>query len=259
MEPNPVVPNCAPGHYLKEIGDYAVMVRGAIAYREWGVKRNNYEEGTLQRGYNLFYVSDIATQAGYALNEVLCRGAVVAMHLRWDCDIDAYKRDPSTPLCAPNIAFQRFDKENLGDGAVGSGFSIRQAQYYHGSGVPTRDLTKRWGLRMVVVTSGQASGFAYTTCAWAVASLFVLLAAARFAADFFFTFILEFKCLGPLTGHVTCQDVVCERKVGRMPRMGGHAQADDDLMADMSSSDDEEEAGQGTALVSAQAASAGLV
>lgn len=209
--------NCAPQHVLEGVSDFSVFVRIGVSYPDFGLHLTNYDGGTLRAGYNLFKVADILRSAGFNVRDVLCLGAVVALNVVWDCDIDAYTPGSDNSQCQPTFSYARLDAAGTG---VSTGYNYREAEYWKSDGVTYRDVTKRAGLLLVVNVKGMGRQFSWPLLLWNCLEVVAMLGVARFICDFLLSCLVDSVWCGPLIGHLEQTDIELRRHQGELPRMG---------------------------------------
>jgi len=110
------------------------------------------EDGSLEVGYNLFFVEDILEEVGSTIDDVIDYGAVITCTIRYDCDFNFIEQ------CDP-MSFQWERIDNIED-SVSPGFNFRETIYYtdDDSGI-SRLLIKNYGLRFFFTIVGQGEKF----------------------------------------------------------------------------------------------------
>jgi hypothetical protein len=102
----------------------------------------------------------------------------------WDCDFDKSKSD-----CVPSIHFVRLDDPNS---KLSSGFNFRSIEYMHDP-LDSRQLTKHYGVRLLVLISGVGRQFDIAALFTAIGAGIGLLSVATLVADFIATNVLHNK------------------------------------------------------------------
>lgn len=121
---------------------------------------------------NLFSVEEMITKTGNKYEDMALQGGAVAAVVKWECNLDR-----SVDECQPEINFIRFniitkkifflmnfyfriDDPNNG---FSKGYNFRYANYYYlpdgDNFMEYRDLFKVYGLRFVILLTGQAGKF----------------------------------------------------------------------------------------------------
>eukprot|EP01100_Stratorugosa_tubuloviscum_P011227 TRINITY_DN497_c2_g5_i1.p1 TRINITY_DN497_c2_g5~~TRINITY_DN497_c2_g5_i1.p1 ORF type:complete len:376 (+),score=163.02 TRINITY_DN497_c2_g5_i1:113-1240(+) len=177
---------------IKNVDQFTVFTRCSISFPLFGVTRDNIGD-SLELGYNLFAIGDMVNQTGYTWESITKTGAVIAVGINWDCDLD---KDLS--LCQPVFNFSRLDDPN---NSFSSGFNYRMTDSYY---LPYmvdndvtyqeyRDLTKLYGVRFVYLLSGVGGKFDIVPLVDNLASGLALLAIATVVADICALYILPGK------------------------------------------------------------------
>mmetsp|Transcript_8357 Transcript_8357/g.13537 ORF Transcript_8357/g.13537 Transcript_8357/m.13537 type:complete len:372 (+) Transcript_8357:97-1212(+) len=163
---------------------------------------SNFQEGNLIWNKNLFYLSDMVAAA--AMNKeleqvpvnsnnggpkrlpqehfeaVVRKGGEILVDVRWDCNLDQ-----DMDNCLPKFSFDRIDE--------GKGFNYREAREYYDAetGTKMRDLTKRYGLRIVFRVFGTGGRFDFVQLGMVVGSGLGLLGIATVLADLILLYLTK--------------------------------------------------------------------
>ncbi|PRP85474.1 P2X purinoceptor 4-like [Planoprotostelium fungivorum] len=122
-------------------------------------------------------VSDILNNASVPLETLYQNGTVVALMISWDCDFDFGKKKP----CEGHFSYTRMDFTD----SDSSGYNFRHALQYKvpGQDVTYRELTKVYGLRLLIITDARYRKFEFFSFFLQCASAFGLLAVAGYLTD----------------------------------------------------------------------------
>lgn len=161
---------------LKGTEDFTIFIRNNVNFADFGIHRSNIEENSLQMGYNLFSVRQIINMAGFTYDEIQDHGASIAMTADWKCDFDQ-----ADSKCRPTFSAERLDNAKS---HFSSGFNFRDATYYIDG---SRDIHKRYGLKLTFRTSGDGRKFSIVPLLTALGAGVGLLAIATVVCDFIAT------------------------------------------------------------------------
>jgi len=132
---------------------HTVFIKNSIKFSYFGERfhRNNMPgkiclfnfTDTNTSQCNIFRLGDIVLAAGGDYASLATKGGVVAVHIRWLCDLDW----DFTKYCLPKYNFRLLDT---------SGWNFRHA-HFHEEG--RRTLYKAYGIKFVVIVQGRAGKF----------------------------------------------------------------------------------------------------
>jgi len=172
-------------------------------------------------------VSDLVGRAGYSLDSVLCTGAVMALAVKWNCDFDKWSvGDQNNKYCEPGFSFVRLDDPYQ---TMSSGFNFYQAKYYKTDGTVSRELLKRFGLRLVVQVTGTGSGYSSGAMAASIFLGIASLVVARVICDFLAMIIIDNAfCSEHVVGWVNTKEIMPEKSTTKkVPNGHKHMKGDD--------------------------------
>lgn len=133
---------------------------------------------------NLWTLEDMVNLAGNQWEDVQNQGMMIGMNAVWNCDFDQ-----SVDGCAPTVTFVRLDNPNS---TLSKGYNFRSAEY-----LPpvTRQLTKHYGIRLLVLVSGVGKQKDLVAALTAIGAGIGLLSVATLIADMVATKLLAQKHL----------------------------------------------------------------
>ncbi|EDV23759.1 uncharacterized protein TRIADDRAFT_57279 [Trichoplax adhaerens] len=97
----------------------------------------------------IFTIDSIVNATGESFNPIAYLGGVIAILIRWDCDLDF-----GDSKCLPEYTFQRLDNPNV---TLSPGYNFRFPIYYQIDNTQHRTLTKAYGIRFIFIVFGQAT------------------------------------------------------------------------------------------------------
>jgi P2X purinoceptor 4 len=172
---------------LTGIQNFTIFIRVTIKFPKYGVSVNNIKGNNLTFGYNLFTVNDIIEQTGNQYSNLSMLGAVIAVIISWDCNLDY-----SIDNCNPNFQFIRVDDTDID--SISKGYNFRYAYYYYleenSQLIHYRDLKKVYGIRFFFLLAGQARKFDIVPLIINIGSGLALLSIATIICDFITLFLL---------------------------------------------------------------------
>jgi P2X purinoceptor 4 len=161
--------------------DWSVFVKVNAEFPEFNVKRQNAAHG-LVKGKNQFTLSELVSLAGSDWNQVKYEGAILLMRIAYDCDLNKGKEH-----CEPELHFDRLDP---GNGTFSGGFNVRTV-VMHEDG--SRQVTKRFGIRVLFSVSGQAGRFSIVVLTTTMGAGLALLGVSTLICDFLLSYVLPNK------------------------------------------------------------------
>ncbi|NXL92777.1 P2RX7 protein, partial [Alectura lathami] len=100
----------------------------------------------------IFRLGDILQEAKENFSEVAVKGGIIAIEIKWDCDLDSWFYS-----CSPEYSFRRLDDKTR---SQYPGLSFRFARYYKlPDGKEQRTLFKAYGIRFDVLVFGTGGKF----------------------------------------------------------------------------------------------------
>ncbi|RWS22312.1 P2X purinoceptor 4-like protein, partial [Leptotrombidium deliense] len=128
---------------LQSTNQFTVLINNAIKFPKFGISRRNIPKTSnatyLKKcRYNennkecpVFILNDIVENANEKYAEIAKLGAVIAIDIKWDCNLDW-----NIEYCEPQYSFRRLDDS---DAILAPGWNFRYSQYYSNE---TRSLYK---------------------------------------------------------------------------------------------------------------------
>ncbi len=160
--------------HIVGVDQFTVFVRMNVNYPAFGITLDNARgANTTTNGANLWTLRDVVSGSGYPYESVQRDGMTVGLNAVWDCDFDKSLSD-----CAPQITFVRLDDPSS---ALSSGFNFRSIEYLHDR-YGARQLTKHYGVRMLVLISGVGRKFDVAALFTAIGAGIGLLSVATLVA-----------------------------------------------------------------------------
>jgi len=167
------------------VNEFTIFVRMNVAWQKFGITLDNTKgENTTTWGVNLWTLEQMVQAAGWEWTDIKQLGITLGMYAVWNCDFDH-------PLsqCAPTITFHRLDDPHS---KLSSGFNFRSVEFTSDQW-GSRKLTKRYGVRLVLVIAGQGSQFDIAALLTAIGAGIGLLSVSTLVADFIATNLLQNK------------------------------------------------------------------
>jgi P2X purinoceptor 4 len=171
---------------LQGVENFTVFSRITVRYPLFGVVMDNVEGSTdqLTQGVNSWTLEQLVQEAGYEWKDVNTTGVLLAMNANFDCDLD---KNPDG--CNPTITITRMDDAHS---SLSKGYNFRTAEFTHDKW-GSRQLTKRYGLRLIVLMNGVAARFEFVALLTAIGAGIGLLTVATLVADMIATKVREWK------------------------------------------------------------------
>jgi len=165
---------------FNQVKDWTIMIRVNGEFPKFNVLVSN-AQAALQPGVNLFRISDIIAQTGNTYDGLKAKGALLLMSFKYDCDLNK-----ALDQCQPQISIARLDQNN----SISTGFNYRFTDKYHLNGVAYRDLTKIYGLRIVVSVEGRGGQFSMAVLTTTIGAGLALIGIATLIADLVMQYLL---------------------------------------------------------------------
>uniref|UniRef100_A0A8D0H812 P2X purinoceptor n=1 Tax=Sphenodon punctatus TaxID=8508 RepID=A0A8D0H812_SPHPU len=153
--------------FLKEAENFTLLLKNNIWYPKFNFTKRNILP-TINSTYlktciydpktdpfcPIFRLRQIVEAAGQNFQEMAVQGGVMAVQIKWNCDLDK-----SASLCVPRYSFRRIDNKDSVH-TVAPGYNFRFAKYYKdASGGDFRTLIKAYGIRFDIMVFGTAGKF----------------------------------------------------------------------------------------------------
>ena len=149
---------------LKGIQDSTVMIKNDIQFKLYNISRRNiledqsddylktcrYDTGS-NRYCPIFRLKDIIQATGNTI-ENFNKGGIINIEIQWNCNLDQ-----DYDLCRPVYKFSRLDDSTA---KTAGGWNFRSAIYKSRS---ERDLTKYYGIKFIISTTGSGGKFDFIT------------------------------------------------------------------------------------------------
>ncbi|XP_029427109.1 P2X purinoceptor 4 [Rhinatrema bivittatum] len=185
--------------FLKDAENFTVLIKNNIWYPKFNfTKRNilpNVSSAYLKKCvYNritdpfcpIFRLGSIVSEAGQDFQDMAVKGAVMAIQIRWDCNLDR-----QASYCLPRYSFRRLDNRDPNHD-VSPGYNFRFAKFYkNATGEDMRTLIKAFGIRFDVMVFGTAGKFDIIPTMINIGSGVALLGVATYLCDFIVLHILQ--------------------------------------------------------------------
>lgn len=174
---------------IKGVLDFRIFIKNFIEFPLFGVKHKNMIDNlkpcvfdpVKDKDCPIFSIDYILSQAENDSNErdlMLRYGGVVGIKIDWSyCNLDR-----SVKLCKPKYAFARLDVPYR-EKPFSVGFNFRYATNWKTGNDDFRILTKAYGLRFIIATSGKAGKFDMITLSLNVGSLVGIFGLATLICD----------------------------------------------------------------------------
>ncbi|XP_068510058.1 P2X purinoceptor 7 [Anas acuta] len=156
MEEPPPVPAV-----LRSSEDFTVLIKNNVHFPKF-----NYTVQNISPNFNssctfnkitsplcpIFRLGDILQEAKENFSEVAVKGGVIAIEIKWDCNLDSWSY-----YCSPEYGFRRLDGKTR---TQYPGFSYRFARYYkRENGKEQRTLFRAYGIRFDILVFGTGGKF----------------------------------------------------------------------------------------------------
>jgi len=139
---------------LDYVGNWTIFFKVNIRFPDFDIDKTNAEDqdgnGVPKDGYNLFTLNEILEMAGQKLSAGSKKGAIILFTTKFECNLDKSKNDQ----CEPEYTAHRIDNV---EGTISPGFNYRSVYYSDEFG--SRDLWKKYGVRIIFVIDGHGGKF----------------------------------------------------------------------------------------------------
>ncbi|CAF1144674.1 unnamed protein product, partial [Rotaria magnacalcarata] len=174
--------------FIRGVLDFRIFVKNFIEFPVFGVKHKNMADDLKPCVFHpkddkhcpIFTLDYIVNQAENGSNErdlMLQYGGVISIKLDWDCNLDR-----NIKICKPAYSFARLDVPYR-EKPFSVGFNFRYASTWKHERDQFRTLTKAYGLRFIIATSGQAGKFDFIRLSLNIGSLVGIFGLATFFCD----------------------------------------------------------------------------
>ncbi|CAF1582280.1 unnamed protein product [Rotaria sp. Silwood1] len=168
--------------------NFTLFIKTFIEFPLFGVKNKNMVDNLKPCIFDPIYNKDCPIfTIDYILNQaeddsierdlMLRYGGVVNIKLHWDCNLDR-----SVKLCKPEYTFTRLDAP-FREKPFSIGYNFRYTSTWKQNDEHFRTLTKAYGLRFIISTSGNAGKFNFITLTLNIGSLIGIFGIATFVCD----------------------------------------------------------------------------
>lgn len=168
---------------MHEVYNWTVLVRTNVQFPNFGVSSSNVDDD-LELGQNLFQIGPLCEDAGLNWTHTIEKGGIILLQLDYDCDVNG-----KDPQCAPVVSTIGLTTES----SISSGFNYRYADVTTVSGVETRDLTKIYGVNIVVALYGKAGRFSVVALSVTLGAGLAFLSIATLICDTIMEYLLPHK------------------------------------------------------------------
>lgn len=173
---------------IKGVLRFRIFIKNFIEFPTFHVKHKNMIDNLKPCLYDpvkhkdcpIFSIDYIINQAEKDSNErdlILRYGGVVGVKIDWDCNLDR-----NIKLCKPEYTFARLDVP-YSEKPFSVGFNFRFGSTWKHDQDYLRILTKAYGLRLIIATSGKAGKFDLITLSLNIGSLVGIFGLATFVCD----------------------------------------------------------------------------
>ncbi|CAF3183133.1 unnamed protein product [Rotaria socialis] len=174
--------------YIRGPLGFRIFIKNFIEFPAFGVKHKNMVADlkpcvfhpTDDKDCPIFPLDYIVNQAENDSNErdlMLQYGGVIGVKLNWICNLDR-----NIKMCKPQYSFARLDVPYR-EKPFSVGFNFRYASTWKHERGQFRTLTKVYGLRFIIATSGKAGKFDFITLSLNIGSLVGIFGLATFVCD----------------------------------------------------------------------------
>ncbi|CAF2037217.1 unnamed protein product [Rotaria magnacalcarata] len=174
--------------FIRGVLDFRIFIKNFIEFPVFGVKHKNMADDLKPCVFHpkddkhcpIFTLDYIVNQAENGSNErdlMLQYGGVISIKLDWDCNLDR-----NIKICKPAYSFARLDVPYR-EKPFSVGFNFRYASTWKHERDQFRTLTKAYGLRFIIATSGKAGKFDFIRLSLNIGSLVGIFGLATFFCD----------------------------------------------------------------------------
>ncbi|CAF1043378.1 unnamed protein product [Rotaria magnacalcarata] len=174
--------------FIRGVLDFRIFIKNFIEFPVFGVKHKNMADDLKPCVFHpkddkhcpIFTLDYIVNQAENDSNErdlMLQYGGVISIKLDWDCNLDR-----NIKICKPAYSFARLDVPYR-EKPFSVGFNFRYASTWKHERDQFRTLTKAYGLRFIIATSGKAGKFDFIRLSLNIGSLVGIFGLATFFCD----------------------------------------------------------------------------
>ncbi|RDD40737.1 P2X purinoceptor 4 [Trichoplax sp. H2] len=150
---------------LEDAKDFTLLIKNSIQFPKFQYRKRNIANvssdflkscryspnNAMSKLCPIFTIDSIVNATGESFNPIAYLGGVIAILIRWDCDLDF-----GDSKCLPEYTFQRLDNPNV---TLSPGYNFRFPIYYQIDNTQHRTLTKAYGIRFIFIVFGQAGKF----------------------------------------------------------------------------------------------------
>lgn len=180
-------------HLINNVEDYTIFIKNDVKFERFNKRHRNlllnitneYIKTCTYEPHRdpfcpVFTVKEILNQAEPDIKErqkMLKKGGLVRILIEWNCNYDIFSRE-----CLPKYSFDRFDVPYK-DKSSASGYNFRFADKFERNGTIHRQLTKSYGIRLIITVTGEAGKFSFLPLLLTLGSGLGLLSLATIITD----------------------------------------------------------------------------
>ncbi|KAI6076156.1 P2X purinoceptor 7 [Aix galericulata] len=180
---------------LRSSEDFTVLIKNNVHFPKF-----NYTVQNISPNFNssctfnkitsplcpIFRLGDILQEAKENFSEVAVKGGVIAIEIKWDCNLDSWSY-----YCSPEYGFRRLDGKTR---TQYPGFSFRFARHYRLlNGKEQRTLFRAYGIRFDILVFGTGGKFGTVELFTYIGSTITYFGLAFTAIEIFF-FLYNCSC-----------------------------------------------------------------
>lgn len=172
---------------LEDVAEWTLFTRVSVDFPKFGVRMTNVKD-ELEKGKNLFVLKDLLEAAGTTFDVVKEKGAVIMCSIIYNCDLDQDIHE-----CQPEVQFMQLTEDLNATKSISKGFNFRVARKYVEQGREQRDLSKVYGIQILVSVSGTAGRFGIVPLLVNFGAGMGLMGVATILCDFIMQYMLKHK------------------------------------------------------------------
>ncbi|XP_021968650.2 P2X purinoceptor 4 isoform X2 [Folsomia candida] len=191
---------------LKDVANFTVLIKNSVEFPECGKDlhyrniKNKSSSDYLEKCLHsvgeddhcpILRLGDVVTWSGEDFSKVATLGALFKIELKWECDFDGL----TSNVCFPKYIFERMDEANS---SIAPGFNFRTSFYHEEN---RRTLVKMYGIKFLIVVSGQGKKFDFLQLVLAFGANIALFDLAPLVCDTLFHFLCYLKRFTPFKKH----------------------------------------------------------
>lgn len=178
---------------IQNVGNYTIFIKNDVKFELFNKRERNLLENITNEYiasctyepirdpfcpvFTIEEIMKLAESDPEERDKMFQSGGLIRIRIDWNCNYDYFSH-----ACLPRYKFDRFDVPYK-DNSSASGYNFRFADKYEINGTMYRELTKAYGLRFIIIVTGQAGKFNFLPLLLTLGSGLGLLSLATVAAD----------------------------------------------------------------------------